>query len=160
LAVHPIPAARNDGQLSRPQRQQLIERTLVRQDVARLKRYLVLAKELLSAQAAGSTRLPIHFDGVSRRRGRRRHCLLPLVGKKSSIAAQPSQPITETHVPTPGQHDGRHPRTAGMASSHRISPVRRCASSVVCSTWRRGPRGNEIGAPCVRPRWDRQSCEA
>ena len=35
LAVHPIPAARNDGQLSRPQRQQLIERTLVRQDVAR-----------------------------------------------------------------------------------------------------------------------------
>jgi len=116
----------------------------------------VLAKELLSAQAAGSTRLPIHFDGVSRRRGRRRHRLLPLVGKKSSIAPQPSQPITETHVPSPGPHYGRHPSTAGMgASSHRIRPVRRCASSVVCSTWCRGPRGNEIGAPCVRPPWDR-----
>src|SRR5258705_11231066 len=54
LAVHPVLAARDHRQLARSERQQFIERARIGQDVARLKRYFVLAKELLSAQAAGS----------------------------------------------------------------------------------------------------------
>ena len=84
LTVHPFLAARNNGQLSCSKRQQLIKRALIGQDVAREKRYLVFAKELLSAQAAGSARLPIHPNGFRRRiawRGRLLH------SERSSIAA-------------------------------------------------------------------------
>jgi len=69
LAVCPLLAARNDRQLPRPERQQFIQRALVRQDVARKERYFVFAKELLSAQAAGSARLPVHLDGFVGRLG-------------------------------------------------------------------------------------------
>ena len=62
LAVHPRLAARNDGQLPRAERDQFVECAGVGEDVARDERYFMLAKELLSAQAAGSARLPVDFD--------------------------------------------------------------------------------------------------
>jgi hypothetical protein len=85
LTVHPILAARNDGQLACSKRQQLCACVRVGQDVARDERYLVFAKELLSAQAAGSARLPIHSNGFCGHRIAWRDRLLHSEG--SSIAA-------------------------------------------------------------------------
>jgi hypothetical protein len=67
LAVDPRLAARNHRQLARSEPQQLIQCAVVRQDVARNERYFVFAKELLSAQAAGSAGLPVHFEGLGGR---------------------------------------------------------------------------------------------
>src|SRR5262245_62145091 len=73
LTIHPILAAGNDRQLSGSQSQQFFQRTFIRQDVARNERYLMFAKELLSAQATGSTRLPVHLNRLPRWRSWARH---------------------------------------------------------------------------------------
>ena len=73
LAVHPFLAARYYRQLSRSERQQFIERAFIGQDVARLKRNFMFAKELLSAQTAGSARLPVDPNGFLGRWNLARH---------------------------------------------------------------------------------------
>jgi hypothetical protein len=95
LTVHPVLAARNDRQLPRSKRQQFFKRTFIRQDIAREERYLVFAKELLSAQAAGSTRLPVHLNRLPRWRSSARHDPYRRCRPKSNIAVDERQPISK-----------------------------------------------------------------
>src|SRR5262249_46351234 len=83
LTVHPVLAARNHRQLACSQRLQLLKRARIGEDVARLERNIVFAKELLSAQTAGSAGLPVHLDGFLGRRGLHVHADLRCRSEKT-----------------------------------------------------------------------------